>query len=245
MVDDYSIQYKKWNDASDAHYEKTADWYCSILQPILPLISKDAVVLDVGCGTGLLVNTLLRANFLNVHGIDLSPQQIAVAQKRNLPCSLVDTEYIYNLAEQSPDSIDVLFLMDVLEHVPVVEQMRFIKCLYTLLKPGAQLVLTVPNANSTFAMRWRYIDWTHHCAFTEHGVEFLALNQGFEHVQILPFEYSLPLKFPFIHQPRFWTAIVKKFVRGFRRLEAIGELGRQGVHVPLGLNLLAVCWKPK
>lgn len=240
---DYSIQYAKWNDDSDAHYAKTADWYMVLLHPVLSGTAKDAVVLDVGCGTGLLVNTLLRGGFKNVRGIDLSPQQAKVAQQRNLPCALVNADYIYELADSAPGSLDLIFLLDVLEHIPVAEHMRFVSCLSRLLKPGARLVLTVPNANSTFAMRWRYIDWTHQCAFTEHGVEFVALNQGFQNVQFLPFEFGTPLRFPFVHQPSFWTAILKKAVRLLRRVEAIGELGRQGFHIPLGLNLLAVCRK--
>jgi hypothetical protein len=53
----------------------------------------------------------------------------------------------------------------------------------------------------------------------------------------------VPPRFPFVHQSSFWTGALKQLFRTFRRLEAVAELGRQGLHVPLGLNILAVCWK--
>jgi 2-polyprenyl-3-methyl-5-hydroxy-6-metoxy-1,4-benzoquinol methylase len=246
MMDiDYSIYYSKWNNDSDSHYQKMVTWYSWLLRPIMPVVDSASRILDVGCGTGLLVNALQQFGFKNVRGVDLSPTQIAVAERRGLPCAAVDAEYIHRLAQSEPATFDLIFLMDVLEHVPVGEQMRFVHTIATLLTPVGRLVLSVPNANSTFGMRWRYNDWTHHSAFTEHSLEFVLMNQGFQEVRYLPFEYAEPLRFPFVHRPSFWVGLIRGLVRALRRIEAIGELGRQGLKVPLGLNLLAVCTKVK
>jgi SAM-dependent methyltransferase len=237
---DYSIQYAKWHDESDAHYASNAAFYARLLRPVLQTLAADAHIVDVGCGTGLLVNALLQQGHCNVRGIDLSAQQIAVAQRRGLPCENTDTEYIHRLAASEPGTLDAIFLMDVLEHIAVAEQMRFTAALQRLLKPGGRLVVSVPNASSTFAARWRYMDWTHQCCFTEHSLEFVLRNQGFDDISFLPYEYGEPPPFPYLHKPAFWVGLLRRMVRGLRRLEAIGELGRQGLHVPLGLNLLAV-----
>lgn len=243
MQIDYSIQYAKWHDDSPEHYAETARFYRDLLAPILKSLDKTARVLDIGCGTGLLVNALRSFGYANVEGVDLSPQQIEAARAAGLPCTLVDEQHLKRRAETEPGSLDVIFLMDVLEHVPVASQMAFVGEIGHLLKPAGMLVISVPNANSSFASRWRYIDWTHCSAFTEHSLEFVVKNQGFRHVTYFPYEYGERPRFPFIHRPSFWTWLVRRVVRGFRRLEAIGEFGRQGLHMPLTLNLLAVCRK--
>lgn len=244
MPIDYSIQYAKWHDDSDAHYASNVSFFERLLRPVLSSIPPTARLLDVGCGTGLLVNALLSLGWKQVSGFDLSEHQIAVARKRGLPCMQVDGDHLFRLAQQEPATVDAIFLMDVLEHIPVRAQMDFVQALFQLLKPGGRLVISVPNASSTFASRWRYMDWTHQCCFTEHSLEFVVRNQGFTEVRFLPYEYGEVLRFPYVHRPGFWVGLLRQVVRAFRRLEAIGELGRQGLKVPLGLNLMAVCVKP-
>lgn len=239
---DYTLQYAKWHDTSDDHYARSARFYHRLLRPVLDTLPAQARLLDVGCGTGLLVHAL-KVQGRDVAGIDASAQQVAVAASRGLPCRHVDLEYIHRLSVEAPGSYDAIFLMDVLEHVPPAEHMRFVGALHALLAPAGRLVLSVPNATSTFAARWLYQDWTHHVAFTEHSVEFVVRHQGFAQVRFLPYEYGDPLRFPYLHQPGFWVWLLRRTVRGWRRLEAIGELGRQGLRVPLALNLLAECRK--
>lgn len=243
MQIDYSIYYEKWHNDSPEHYAETARFYRDLLAPILKTLDKSSRVLDVGCGTGLLVFALRSFGYANVEGIDLSPQQIEAGRAAGLPCTLVDEQYLERCAEAEPGSLDAVFLMDVLEHVPVASQMAFVGAISRMLKPSGMLVISVPNANSSFASRWRYNDWTHCSAFTEHSLEFVVKNQGFGQVSYFPYEYGERPHFPYIHRLSFWTWLLRRVVRAFRRLEAIGEFGRQGLHMPLSLNLLAVCRK--
>jgi len=240
MAIDYSLYYSKFHGDSAQYYVEYATFYRHLLGPVLRSLDQSAVILDVGCGIGLLVASLRTAGYSNVSGIDLSPQQIAVAEKRGLPCSVVDEAYLREQALRHPNTLDAVFLMDVLEHIPVSVQIEFIESIRRLLKPDGQLILSVPNANSTFAARWRYNDWTHQSAFTEDSLAFVLQNAGFNAPDFLPYEFGTPPRFPFVHKLSFWTWTIRKLVRGFRRLEAIGELGRQGLTIPLQLNLLAV-----
>jgi SAM-dependent methyltransferase len=235
---DYSLYYSKWHNSSDAHYKSAASFYQGLLQPILTKLAEKAEILDVGCGTGLLVNALRTLGYENVKGIDLSQQQIDVARARGLPCEEVDSEHIFRLAESSAGSIDAIFLLDVLEHVAADRHLAFAVALRKLLKPDGVLVLSVPNANSSFAMRWRYNDWTHRCSFTEHSVDFVLRNAGFSTPTFFPYEFGTPPRFPYVHRLNTWTWVLRQLFRSMRRLEAIGELGRDGLHIPLGLNLL-------
>ncbi|MFZ1744146.1 MAG: class I SAM-dependent methyltransferase [Pontixanthobacter sp.] len=238
MDADYSLQYKKYHNASDAHYSRIAQYLSRLLAPVLHKLPMDASIMDVGCGTGLLVNALQSAGYRSVRGVDISPQQIMEAQRRKLPCEVVSLSYVQDLARTAPGSLDAIFLMDVLEHLEVGGQIDFLRATRQLLKPDGCLVLTVPNANSNFAMRWRYGDWTHTASFTEDSLEFVLRNAGYTSLTFYPYEFGGKATFPYFHSVSFWVPVVRSVFRLVRRIEAMAELGRAGLSIPLSLNLL-------
>lgn len=240
---DYSLHYRKWHDGSKEHFDATAGFYRNLLGPVLEKAPKSSRVLDVGCGQGLLVYALGKLGFSDVQGIDLSEQQITVAREHGLACKPVDREYIVDLATKSPCSFELVFMMDVLEHVNKAEQLQILAAVNSLLSPGGKLILSTPNANSSFAMTWRHIDWTHETSFTEHSLEFVLWNSGFSKVQFLPYEFFARPRLAFIPRKSVVPWALLRFFRILRRLEAVGEMGEQGWNIPLSLNLLAQCVK--
>lgn len=240
---DYSIYYRKFHDGTKGHFDTTANFYRRLLAAALKLVPLEARILDIGCGQGLLVYALNCFGYSNVQGIDLSEQQVAVAQKYGLPCRAVDRDYIFDLAKTAPATFDLIFLMDVLEHMNKADQMRTLAAASELLASGGHLILSVPNANASFGLRWRYNDWTHEAAFTEHSLEFILLNSRFTDLKFLPYEFVTRPRLFFIPRPSIMPWILQKFFRFFRRLEAVGEMGDQGRKVPLSLNLLVQCAK--
>lgn len=241
---DYTIHYCKWHDGSKAHYDQMSVFYRNLLgDAVLASIPKQAHILDVGCGQGLLVYALLAYGFQDVQGIDLSERQVSVALGQGLPCSAVAGEYIHSLAGTSPGKYDVIFFMDVLEHLAKDEQVRILHSMSCLLSPGGKLILSVPNANASFGLRWRYIDWTHESSFTEHSLEFLLLNSSFKDLTFLPYEFQTQPRLVFIPRKAVFFWALHRFFRLMRRLEAVSELGADGWRIPLSLNLLVQCVK--
>ena len=106
---------------------------------------KGADVLDVGCGGGLLSESLARAG-ATVTAIDLAPALLDIA-RLHLHESGVSVDYqqitVENLAESSRQSFDVITCMEMLEHVPDPESV--ITACYRLLKPGGKLFLSTLN----------------------------------------------------------------------------------------------------
>lgn len=111
---------------------------------------RDAAVLDVGCGAGLLSEALAQAG-ARVTGIDLAPNLLKVARLHGLERALeepgVKVDYressVEALALETPAAFDVVACMEMLEHVP--EPASVIEACATLLKPGGRLFLSTLN----------------------------------------------------------------------------------------------------
>jgi len=104
-------------------------------------------VLDVGCGGGLLSESLARAG-AEVTGIDLAPGMIEVARLHAAENGLAIDYRIAaaeELAQNSPGHFEVVTCMEMLEHVPDPAAMT--ATLARLLAPGGALYVSTLNRN--------------------------------------------------------------------------------------------------
>lgn len=237
---DYATYYEAVNDLSESAYEAAAVRYHRLFLPLLRDLPRDAAILDAGCGAGLLIHALRSAGFANVTGIDPSASLCARAVARGLPVRCVPTDFIETSGCTGVQRYDLIFLLDVLEHIPASRQLGFLCGLHSLLHSGGRLVVSVPNATSGLATRWRYNDWTHEASFTEHSLRFVLKASGFHDIRFLPHEFFSRPRFPFLLRRSVLHWWLHRLMRGFRRLQVVGELGTEGWNVPLSLNLLAV-----
>jgi SAM-dependent methyltransferase len=237
MEIDYSRQYQHWHNGSLEHAESQAVGYYKYLK-FLSLF-KDSSILDIGCGMGFFLLAARNLGFNNVQGIDSSSQQIAVAKKHGLPAELVDD--VPNYLSQKKECFDAIFMFDVLEHIPVEDQIGALLSIRAALKTGGVLFVRVPNANSSFAARYRWVDWTHHCSFSEHSLDFILFNAGFRNITIKENHFGkFPLWFP---RPSFQGGL-RSFYFGLRRLQAIAEFGyEEGSKIPLTVNIVGCAYK--
>ncbi|WP_019305231.1 bifunctional 2-polyprenyl-6-hydroxyphenol methylase/3-demethylubiquinol 3-O-methyltransferase UbiG [Xanthomonas oryzae] len=104
-----------------------------------------ARVLDVGCGGGLLSESMARLG-AQVTAIDLAPELVKVARLHGLE-SGVQVDYrvqsVEDLAADQPGSFDAVTCMEMLEHVP--DPTAIIRACARLLKPGGKLFLSTLN----------------------------------------------------------------------------------------------------
>ena len=81
---------------------------------------KGKNVLDVGCGGGILSESMAEKG-AKVTGIDLGEKALKVAELHSLE-SGIEVNYqlisVETLAEQEPESFDVITCLEMLEHVP-------------------------------------------------------------------------------------------------------------------------------
>ncbi len=104
-------------------------------------------VLDVGCGGGILSETMASRGAL-VTGIDMGDAPLAVARLHALEAG-VDLDYRKNTAESLADeaegSFDVVTCMELLEHVP--DPASTIDACARLLAPGGLVFFSTINRN--------------------------------------------------------------------------------------------------
>lgn len=106
---------------------------------------KGARVLDVGCGGGILSESLARAG-ADVTGIDLAPKVLEVA-RLHLHESGLRVDYreiaVEALAAEMPGAFDAVTCMELLEHVP--DPGSVVGACAALLKTGSRLFLSTLN----------------------------------------------------------------------------------------------------
>jgi 2-polyprenyl-6-hydroxyphenyl methylase/3-demethylubiquinone-9 3-methyltransferase len=112
-----------------------------------------ARALDVGCGGGLLAESLARAG-ASVTGIDLAPTMVETARLHALDSGL-QIDYRVDAAETMLTShagmFDVITCMEMLEHVP--DPAATIEVLGRLARPGGDVFISTINRNfKSFAL---------------------------------------------------------------------------------------------
>jgi len=108
---------------------------------------KDRAVLDVGCGGGILAESMA-ARGARVTGIDLAEKPLKVAQLHLLESGLqVDYRLISPeaLAQEALGRFDVVTCMEMLEHVP--DPSATVRACAELARPGGQLFFSTINRN--------------------------------------------------------------------------------------------------
>ena len=234
---DYNRHYRRYHADTPEHVDLVAASSTRLLAKAGALsVPRTAQVLDIGCGMGFCLVALSRLGFKESSGIDISPAQVNAALRLGVAAELVEDTEKFLL--DNTGRFGLITAFDLIEHLPVDKQLGMIRAMNAALTPGGMLVATVPNANSSWASRYRYIDWTHTSAFTEDSLSFLLEAGGFSAIRITDSDAARP-KFPFLIRKQVIYWLLLRGFRSMRRMEAMLEFGgRLGMSIPLSLNLL-------
>jgi 2-polyprenyl-3-methyl-5-hydroxy-6-metoxy-1,4-benzoquinol methylase len=138
VVEEYSARLMHPANVAAASYR--AEIVLSTVKRLLP-DSKSRRVLDVGCGTGIVLQRLRQEGYENLYGADALRECVERLQEAGFPSFLIDL----NAAEPGlPDSeFDVILLLEVLEHL--YDPGTALRCLRDRLDNDGLLIASVPN----------------------------------------------------------------------------------------------------
>lgn len=176
-----------------ARLEKLAPWYAGFLAPYLPE-DRGAPMLDAPCGAGNLLFALHGLGYTAVEGIDGDPGQVALARELGLPARLGDA--IAALEALSAGSLERVFSLDFIEHLPRAQAVRFCAAARRALRPGGLLLLRTPSADGPFGAHDCYNDLTHQLGLTANAAVQLLQLAGFPPAQVsVAQEAPVPYRF--------------------------------------------------
>lgn len=165
-------------------FDEAAAWYWGrayrhYLRGWLPE-DKGASIVDLACGGGNLLYFFKRMGYMNITGVDISPEQVKLARQVTPG---VEEANVLDWLEARPDSVDLITGFDIVEHFQKDEVLRFLDACHSALRIGGQLVLQTPNADSPWGSVHRYNDFTHEVGFNPNALSRLLSLTGFQQVE--------------------------------------------------------------
>lgn len=146
---------------------------------------ENARVLEIGPGFGELLEILARDfRMRSVRAIDISEEVVRLCNGI-LPGSTTKIDDPVDHLEDHKDAYDIIFMLQVLEHIPKDRVMDLLRALRGALASGGMAVIEVPNmSNALIGSHMHYSDWTHDCGFTEVSLHHVLAEAGFSRISI-------------------------------------------------------------
>lgn len=124
------------------------DWRFRVLRAVLRTLDLPATgtvhALDIGSGSGLMINQLENVTDWTIDGCDLNPRFV-----NQIKCRGRYFQYdIYERKESMRGIYDIVFLFDILEHLE--NPGSFLECSAFYLKKGGKLIINVPAFQALF-----------------------------------------------------------------------------------------------
>jgi SAM-dependent methyltransferase len=159
------------------------------------LFKNAQTIVDFSCGTGALITHVLPRAAAGAKVVGYDPSQLSVqkANQRNRHSPAFVGAYListYPTAIRS-DSVDLLFLTEVLEHLDDDNLARVLSECSRILSPRGKFVVTTPNEEDleghnvlcpecgcTFHM------WQHQRSWSADSLKEALLHEGFRHVRV-------------------------------------------------------------
>lgn len=139
---------EKFWDRTANHYEseekKDRQTYLNIIEKTRGYLKANDVVMDYGCGTGLVSNEIA-GNVKLVHAIDISSKMIEIAENKAIGRKIQNIDYAYTTIfdkKYNSGSFNVILAFHILHLLE--DPQKVVKRINELLKPGGLLISATP-----------------------------------------------------------------------------------------------------
>lgn len=237
--------YQKFFLVQQSHW-----WFTTRKKIVLDTISNfhkkstDEQILDIGCGCGVMLNSL--KNLGPTCGLDMSDDAIQFC--REIFSGEVKKGYLPDHVPFPAERFTLITALDVIEHIE--QDQQSLKTLYNLLRPGGQAIITVP----AYQFLWSKFDEMneHKRRYTLSELRGKLLQAGFEIEKI---SYFNSLLFPLVLFVRMLSKLLTrdgasdielpgKITNSFlEKIFGIEVTALRALNLPFGVSILAVVRK--
>ena len=211
--------------------------YGEVLDQLLNLGAQPGRLLEIGCGSGFMLEEALKRGYEEVRGIE--PSHAAADAAAPTVKDLIVRD-VLKPGLFSPSSFDVVCLFQTFDHIP--DPGALLDECHRLLKPLGLFVALNHNVQAVSARLLRskspIVDIEHTYLYSSRTIARIVRNHGFQVLRVGPVRNRYSVHYLSRLLP--FPAVAKD-----RLLKVLGHmaLGRCTVSVPLG-NLLIVARKP-
>jgi len=207
-------------DLTEEDYQRWAKAAKVRLRGWLPS-NRNIPVLDMGCGPGYFLYMLEQLGYTDLTGVDLSPEQVALARKWCPRATIIHGDVREVLAE-NPSRFGLISGFDFIEHFSKNELVPLLRLVAEALRPGGRVILQTPNAESPWVGTVAYGDFTHEWFFTPGSLMDMLRQVGLTGFEARP-------SAPYIHGFRsFGRAMLWSVINLLLVLWNIVETGNRG-----------------
>ncbi|WP_295723831.1 class I SAM-dependent methyltransferase [uncultured Leptotrichia sp.] len=182
---DFDMDYLAFEDK----YRGSEESIQKLQEKFVRLYAGKDNILDIGCGRGEFIKTLLNSGKQYVFGMDINPQMVEKCKKDGLSVELRDgVSYLYD-----NDNLNLggIFSSQVIEHLKPSQIVKLIKGAYKNLQEGSPLILETINPMALVTQTMAYtLDLTHRQYVHPFTIEMLLKEHGFKKVEFI---YSSPV----------------------------------------------------
>jgi 2-polyprenyl-3-methyl-5-hydroxy-6-metoxy-1,4-benzoquinol methylase len=146
-MDNRSRTEKFWDRTAifyDKEEKKDELSYQRFIEKARNYLKVNDIVLDFGCGTGLVCNEIAD-NVNMIYAIDISSEMIEIARTKAFECNIHNINFVHTTIFDERfkrDSIDVIIVLNVLHLLE--DPQKVIQRIYELLKPEGLIISATP-----------------------------------------------------------------------------------------------------
>ena len=193
-VEELSDLYHEAEFDSNDEATAAARSYIISLEEILKQINKKDTVIDIGTGTGILLDKFKEKGFKKVIGVEPSKPPIDYAPEYRKKWIIHD---IFRKSYFEKNSIDLIFCAMTMEHVRDPKEIAL--DVYELLSNGGAVAFVVHDrrslVNRILGKKSPIIDLEHLQIFSKKSMFELLDRCGFDNIKIKSFKNTYPLKY--------------------------------------------------
>jgi 2-polyprenyl-3-methyl-5-hydroxy-6-metoxy-1,4-benzoquinol methylase len=188
LIQSYNSHYRRVNGGHAPTLSSEAAGAMQLMYgPLLAALPSGSRVLDLGCGTGLLLGWLATQTHIVPVGVDNSPTQVEEA-RHHLPNVQVACADGLSYLVEHPESFGAIYCLDVLEHLSGIDLcVQWIGAARAALRRGGFFLCRMPNGANLAASYSRYMDLTHERCFTRSSILQLLEAGGLKDCRIVPY----------------------------------------------------------